>query len=248
MMKCKNINEVIDKLNLIVEDCKKRQDPLGYFAVLYRKVTIRVKQGIQRNEFEDNQRMENLDVVFANRYFDAYELYQNKQICTQAWQTAFDAKNESGHIILQHILLGINAHINLDLGIAALDACNQQPIHYIQKDFIAINAVLSELVDDVKKNMGAMSPVYKWLMPLVKKTDEMLINFSIKIARDGAWDFATALSQNQRSEPCIHERDETVAMLGRKLRNPGTRLSWVLKAISLAEWRSVASNLAIMEK
>ncbi len=247
-MQCTTIDEVIVRLNQIVDECKTQQDALGYFAVLYRKVTIRVKQGILKNEFENGARMERLDVVFANRYFDAFDAYRLKQPCSQSWQTAFDAVNESGHVLLQHLLLGINAHINLDLGIAALNAVGNQPLLSIQNDFNAINAVLCELVDDVKTDIGDVSPVFKWLMPLAPKTEEMLINFSIQIARDGAWKFANELDASGRNHSMIQERDSVIALLGLAIRKPGTILQIINFVIALFEWRTVADKMKILEK
>lgn len=250
-MICRTIDDVINRLNTIVDECKQQQDKLGYFAVLYRKVTIRVKQGIAHNEFEDNQRMEKLDVLFANRYFEAYDAYRSKQTCSACWQVAFNASRESGHIILQHLLLGINAHINLDLGMAALDTAGDQPLHSIQHDFNTINAILSDMVDGVKANIGKVSPVFKWLMPIadsLDSMDEMLVNFSIHTARDGAWLFANSLDFYHRDEAVVHQRDADIAMLGRKIANPGMHLNRINRTIAMAEWRTVAANMSLLEE
>lgn len=247
-MQCKTIDEVIHVLDEIITGCKQHQDPLGYFAVLYRKVTLRVKQGIARNEFEDNARMEQLDVYFANRYFAAYDAYRKGEHCSACWKVAFDASRDKRLVILQHTLLGINAHINLDLGIAAYDTMAGQDIHQIQPDFFAINRILSEMVDSVKANLGKVSPVFNWLVPLAKHKDEMLVKFSINTAREGAWEFAQQLGQSQRNPTLITQRDQVIATLGNALRNQGTMLRWILKPVRLAEWRSVAANLTILER
>ena len=44
----KTIEQIIDALNEIIIDSKKKNNPLGYFAALYKKVTIKVKDGIAR--------------------------------------------------------------------------------------------------------------------------------------------------------------------------------------------------------
>ena len=247
-MTCKTIDEVIAQLTMIIDDCKNRQDTLGYFAVLYRKVTQRVKRGILQNEFEDGKRMELLDVRFANRYFEAYDAFRSGKPCSASWQLAFNASQEQHHIVLQHLLLGINAHINLDLGIAALDTAGDQSINSIRNDFFAINAVLAELVDNVKNDIGAISPVFKCLMPLAPKTEEMLINFSIQLARDGAWKFAGELQASGRSEQLIEARDEIIVLLGSTIRKPGIILSLINRVIAFFEWRSVAEKMERLEK
>ncbi len=52
------IEEVIEKLDNIIMECRSNSNRLGYFAILYRQVTHRVMEGIQLNEFDDGPRME----------------------------------------------------------------------------------------------------------------------------------------------------------------------------------------------
>jgi|GEM_PF-1932562 len=73
------IDEVIAILETIIIESEKNNDPLGYFAALYQKVTIKVKEGITNNFFENGPRMEQLDIVFAKRYLDAWYCYKNNE-------------------------------------------------------------------------------------------------------------------------------------------------------------------------
>jgi len=247
-MQANNINEVINILNIIVEECKTTNSPLGYFAVLYRKVTINVKDGIINNRFEDNNRMEKLDVLFANRYFKAYFDYKENKTISKCWRISFKAI-EKNHLVLQHLLTGINAHINLDLSIATVETVDNLPIQSIKKDFDHINQLLSDMVDEVKQNMGAISPIFKLLMPLAKQWDDKLIQFSIETARDGAWLFATDLSQNlDKKEKLITQRDLIIENLGFKLLNPKKTLQWLLNVILFFESGSVKSKIETLEK
>lgn len=245
-MPCETIDEVIAQLDQIIQTCKASNNPLGYFAVLYQKVTKRVKQGIANNEFDDNPLMEKLDVVFANRYIEAYHAWQQKQMPSKSWQVAFVASEESGHVILQHLLLGINAHINFDLGIATIDCLQGKPLAEIQQNFFQINALLASMVDEVKSNMSKISPIFKYLMPLAKSMDEQIINFSISTARDGAWGFANQLALNSSRQQLLNQRDDIIYQLGYGLKNPGRRLSWILKIVNLFEWRDIKKNMEIL--
>lgn len=83
-------------------------------------VTQRVAHGIEKREFNDNPRMEKLDVFFAKRYIDAFYGWQKKEKITHSWQVPFDAADNRSTIVLQQILLGITAHINLDLGLSTM--------------------------------------------------------------------------------------------------------------------------------
>ena len=75
-MSATTIDEVIERLGAIIEESVRTESRLGYFASLYNRVTITVRDGVKTGRFEDNARMERLDVLFANRYLDAYDAYR----------------------------------------------------------------------------------------------------------------------------------------------------------------------------
>ena len=58
MQLAKSIDEVITLLESIIQTESKANSNLAYFPVLYKKVTERIKFGIENNEFENNSRME----------------------------------------------------------------------------------------------------------------------------------------------------------------------------------------------
>jgi hypothetical protein len=67
----RTITEVIAAIDEIVRLCEQKRNRAGYFAALYKRMTIAVGEGIRANAFEDGARMERLDVVFAQRYLSA---------------------------------------------------------------------------------------------------------------------------------------------------------------------------------
>src|SRR3954468_24393664 len=96
-----DIDGVIEPLGASVDDCIARQDRLGYFAALYNRVTVAVKDGIARGEFDDGARMERLDVIFPSRYIAAYDAYRSGELPSTAWFKAFNAAQNGGNIVLQ---------------------------------------------------------------------------------------------------------------------------------------------------
>lgn len=239
----KTIAEVLLRMDEIVAECRFQESRIGFFAILYRQVTRRIQQGIENQEFEDNPRMELLDVIFAKRFIDAYDLWLRQSQTTNSWRIAFEASKSSKHLVLQHLFLGINAHINLDLGIAASETMKGKSLEGIQNDFNKINAILSELVDVVKTNISAVSPIFGWLIPLAKGKDEMLLNFSIQLARDGAWKYAGEYHLATDKEFQIQDRDQNISALAEKLINPGKLLKFLIKIIGFAEWKSVSRTM-----
>lgn len=61
------IDQVIARLDTAIDRARRENSRLGFFACLYRQVTVRVSEGIAAGRFQDGPRMERLDVIFANR-------------------------------------------------------------------------------------------------------------------------------------------------------------------------------------
>src|SRR5258706_13412095 len=100
-----SIEEVIDQLNIIIDECKTTHSRNGYFPALYHRVTTEVKKKISENFFDDNERMSRLIVVFGMRYLDAYNNFHNNGSCPVSWKIAFDASQSWRPLVLQHLFL-----------------------------------------------------------------------------------------------------------------------------------------------
>lgn len=185
-MIAKNIDEVIAHLEQIIDRSIATGDRLGYFAALYNRVTRAVREGIARGEFDNGPRMERLDVDFANRYLTAHELYVSGKQPTRAWKQTFDAARNGHHIVLQQLLVGMNAHINLDLGIAAARTCPGSEIAGLKGDFMKINNVLASLTPQVEQELDKRSRVFDVLTRIAPKLELKLVGFSMDKARDAA--------------------------------------------------------------
>jgi hypothetical protein len=190
-----SIPEVISALDTIIEQSRIEKHRMGLFAALYRQVTRRVKHGIEQGRFDDGARMERLDVVFANRFLTAYQAYRAGQPLTNAWRVTFEAARKPNLFIIQHLLLGMNAHISLDLGIAAAEIGRNQPIADLEHDFNEINLLLTEMVNDVQRILDKNSLTWSLVDILAGKIDEHLAEFGIEHFRKRAWQVAQSLHQ-----------------------------------------------------
>lgn len=247
-MAATTITEVIAQLNEIILTAEKNADRKGYFAALYQQVTVAVAGKIKEgNYFEDNKRMEQLDVVFANRYLEAYHNYMNGQACSSCWQLAFDAATTWRPMVLDHLLLGMNAHIGLDLGIAAATVAPGDKILSLQNDFNKINILLSGLTNQVKNALFSMWPLSKLIAG--KKLDGMedsIAGFSMTLAREGAWQTAlgyAALGNATEQENFIRNRDQPVTGFGNKLLHPGSFLQQLLYVFRIFEFGTVEQKI-----
>lgn len=237
----KSIDEVISELDKIIDSTVAENNFLGIFAYVYRRTTAQIKQAIAEKQFEDNERMEILDVAFANLYLTEYQSFSNNLRCSDSWQIAFEAKNEKITII-QHTMLGMNAHINLDLGVAAATFAARTNMVSLKNDFMKVNQVLNNLVNEMQDRVAKVSRLMLVLDWIGENTDEQIINFSMVKAREQAWNFACYLADRDDIEKhsAIAKKDSRIAVFGEILKNPpGILLKIALKLVARFEEKDV---------
>jgi hypothetical protein len=243
-MPSRSIDAVLARLDRIIADARRTDDRLGYFAALYRDVTARVASTIERGGFEDGDRMERLDVLFAERYFDALEARNTDAGPARSWRRAFAATERWRPLVLQHLLLGMNAHINLDLGIAAVETVPRSGLPDLEADFMQINRILRSMIEAVQRRLAQISPWMGVLDRVGGGVDEAISNFSLVRARDDAWAFAEQLAslEKQQRTAAIEAKDRETARRADKILRPGGVLFLpVLLCIRLREEDDVSS-------
>ena len=247
-MKASSINEVIQYLDIIIRDCGQKSSRIGYFASLYKAMTIGVQVSIEQGVFENGPRMELLDVAFANRYLDAYTRFSAGQLATHAWMHAFKAAEQSNLSVVQHLLLGINAHINLDLGIAAAAISTAEDIESLHHDFNLINVVIANVYLALQKELKKISWPVMFLKSLDPTVADDIVNFSIQKARDTAWNNALTLAKSTtvQDEDIIRATDNIVSEVATRIQNPGGFVNLIVKGILLFESNNVAKNIKIL--
>ena len=244
------IDDIISRLTAIVDSSRNAPSKLGYFAALYRKVTIHVKQGIAAGQFQDGPRMEKLDIVFASRYLDAFSSFRAGQPVSQSWRIAFEAASWRTPIILQHLLAGMNAHINLDLGIAAAQVAPGAALASLQHDFNAINNVLFSLVAGVEKEIAGVSPWIGLLEKIGGKTDDVLVEFNMSLARKFAWDVAQTLAPlaPEQQAAKIKELDRAASVVGTAVVSPPILLRPGLLLIRSRESTNIPQVIGVLSQ
>ncbi|MFJ6676124.1 DUF5995 family protein [Actinosynnema sp. NPDC091369] len=75
-MAADDIDDVVDGLVAIVRNARRAGDRVGYFAALYRQVTVEVRAAIHDGLFDDGPRTDRFDTLFGNRYFDAHDAWR----------------------------------------------------------------------------------------------------------------------------------------------------------------------------
>ncbi len=163
-------------------------DSRGYFAAMYARVTTRIADSIDSGHFDDGQRMDRFATAFADYYVLALQGEVTPPRCwTAAWEVADDKKL----LVVQHLLLGINAHVNHDLALTVVEtAVERGEIGSIRPDFNAVNDVLGEIYDEI---LSDLSLVVRWATVASKLGGGDAFNFSLRVAREQAWRSAVAM-------------------------------------------------------
>ena len=242
------IDGVIEELDRIIDSTVAHDNYLGLFTIVYRDTTARIKSEIIAGAFEDGNRMHEMDVLFANIYIKAYhDFHAGKQV-SRCWKVSFEAARDPLAIV-QHIMLGMNAHINLDLAIAASLTMDGEPIEELANDFRKVNEILAGLTNEMQEQLARVSPLMFLLDWIGQRSDEKIIDFSIKIAREQSWHFARELwgSKGADRNALLQKVDIGIERIANRIRHPRTRmLRFVLKVIRRFEKKDVADILSAM--
>ena len=137
------------------------------------------------------------------------------------WQAASDVAGDGRLMIVQHLLLGINAHVNHDLPqvVVAL-APRGTDLAGMRADFDAVNDILAESLPMVLRSLGTVS---RWVNTAAVLGGGRLFDFSLQMARRRAWEAAVrmhALADDDRAEYAV-ELDRLVRVLAYMVVHPG---------------------------
>jgi Family of unknown function (DUF5995) len=163
-------------------------DASGYFPALYSRVTTRIAASIEAGKFEDGPGIDRFATRFASHYVAAADDHVG---CSRCWQACWNVAGDSRLLIVQHLLLGINAHVNYDLSRAVVEEADKRgDLASIRHDFDAVNDVLAATYDDVVKDLDRMS---RWVNSAARLGGGRAFNFSLRLARTRAWQAASTM-------------------------------------------------------
>jgi hypothetical protein len=243
------IDGVLLRLNGLLDQAIRDGRRIGYFVALYERVTSNVRHALLAgNVFDDGPRMERLDVIFANRFIEAWEQHAAGGKPTESWAVAFARLDDPGPLVVQHLMLGMNAHINLDLGIAAAMVAPTRPqLEALHADFNRINDVLSRLVKMVEVQLTTICPPLSRLADLAT-VEERIFDFGMAASRDIAWKLAQELVASPRAgwPAIIARRDALSAIAGRALYPLDGLARVTALAVHAHECRDVRLNIQIV--
>ena len=236
-LQAQDVDQVLDMLAGIVARARSANSSAGFFPALYRQVTLAVREGVAGGLFDDGPRMQRLDTVFANRFLDAYQTFLAGGRPASCWDLAFQATRSDRLIILQDLLVAINAHINFDLGLAAAEVCPGEAIASLHGDFDKINQLLASLLPAAEAAIGRFSPLIGLLDQVGGRDETQVLDFSVDAAREDAWNHAVILAHLPQAvwPPAVAALDAKATFLGKLIAEPGGLAGKAVEMIRLTE-------------
>jgi hypothetical protein len=200
-------------------------DASGYFPAMYARVTDRIRTAAGEGRFDDPARMEAFARAFAGWYTRARTVDGPTPRC---WQATFDVVADRNVMIVQHLLLGINAHVNHDLPQVVVElAPDGVDLGALRADFDAVNDILAETLPEVLRTLGTVS---RWVNLVAARGGGRMFEFSLLVARKQAWATAERFhrldADSRRAEAA--ELDGLVSVLAYTVTHPGRPASWAV--------------------
>lgn len=160
----RTIPEVMDHMMELNHELRRTDlSNLQFFNITYFIITKNVYAKIGKEYFSEEILVQKLDSNFASYYFDALRKYVDGQITTPAWKITFDFCKEDQSMPLIYLALGVNAHVNNDLGLSLFDVVKETDF---KKDFDKVNPVIFASLDEVI-NEANLNKFYKSFMRLL---------------------------------------------------------------------------------
>jgi len=218
------LEPTIERLRSIAVEA---DDADGYFAAMYARVTDRVRTAITDGRFADGERMARFTRTFADWYLGPRDGTRPRPAC---WTAADDVSADRKLLIVQHLLLGMNAHINYDLPQVVVELAagdHAESLASLRPDFDAINDILAETQPDILRDLGRVSG---WTQLAVAAGGGRVFNFSLSRARAQAWQSAERIHRlDDAARPGeVAELDRLVSVLSLLITQPSAPVSWLL--------------------
>ncbi|WP_122263639.1 DUF5995 family protein [Ornithinimicrobium cerasi] len=163
-------------------------DGVRQFNRMYLQVTELVGRRLGEGYFRNAEFMERLDVVFAHLYLDAVRDDREGRVLPQCWEPVF-ASRAAPLAPIQFAVAGMNAHINHDLPVAVITACEQLGLNPrsrgVREDYDKVSLLLAEVHEEVRRSFvrSVIPEVDRELSPLLT----LVGSWSVGRARDAAW-------------------------------------------------------------
>ena len=177
-------------------------DGRSVFLSCYALMTENMLASLEAGRFRDDAWVDRLLHRFADYYFDALTCYDCGDDPTpEVWRQVHEASRRRPLHVLQHLLMGMNAHINYDLVLTLDELLRPEWITLDEDhrelrlaDHREVNAVIAETIDEVQDTVvERYEPLMDLADRLLGRWDERLLAGLVTHWREEVWKRALRL-------------------------------------------------------
>lgn len=218
---------VTAQMEALIRHWEEAEDLRCIFLDCYCTMTGNMFKGLEEERFHDQKWVTELLHRFADYYFEALAAYEQSERQPPAvWRLTHDVARRKEISALQHLLLGVNAHINYDLAFALRDLLQDEweqltpeAIQRRYEDHLLVNQIIAETIDKVQDEVvERYAPSLDVVDRLLGRMDEWMTAHVIKEWRDDVWKSAVALLEAKSQEEAERVRaglEERTLLLAR---------------------------------
>lgn len=214
---------VTERMQNWIDQWSKLSDRRVIFLNCYLLMTRNMLAAIEAGEFHDPNWVHPLLNRFAEYYFEALQAYEDRLPTTPpVWKRAHDASLTTNTSVLQHLMLGINAHINYDLVLTLVEMLQNEWSVLTKElrqnrylDHCHVNAVIARTIDSVQDDViEALVPELDFVDKMLGPVDEWLASQLITHWREEVWQHAVRLleSGDPQERLKIHQKIENITL------------------------------------
>lgn len=241
--------ETLQSLQQLALQYRENRDRKGYFAAYLSRYALRLRDAVAAAEFKESARTERVCVSALQRYLESTTIFQQGGRPISSWDYALAASRDTWLVVAQHILLGLNAHLNLDVGSAVASACPPDELPGFRGDFEKLCGIHEAVMEEVWSELGQLWPAFAAASPVLRSPGPTLIRFRLPRAFEQAWRLAQELSGlNAAARGPVRDRyNQTTRLLAEVIRNPGV-LNVPLMSVRLIERGDIAETIELIQQ
>jgi hypothetical protein len=187
---------LIQRMTALADQWEARRDQRAIFLRCYSMMTANMLQALRDQHFRDREWVDRLLHRFAEYYFEALACFDCGEEVPLVWRDVHEAAAANRLHVLQHLLLGVNAHINYDLVLTLYDMLEPEWAGLSEarrqdryRDHCLVNTIIGETIDRVQDEVvEEYAPLMDWVDRLMGRWDERLLLRLISHWREDVWD------------------------------------------------------------
>lgn len=200
--------EIVNKMDRMAREWELREDKRAIFLRCYCMMTRNMVTALGDKRFIDQDWVGDMLNRFAEYYFDALACFDCGEEVPMVWRYVHDAAEHKDLHVLQHLFLGVNAHINYDLVLTLYellqpewDQLSEDNRRNRHLDHQQVNTIIEETIDRVQDEVVEQyNPRMDLVDKMMGRLDERLIGGLIRKWRKSVWNNTLLLLETKNEE------------------------------------------------